>query len=121
MRALGNKGEDYAVKFLKKQHYTILERNFTVRGGEIDIVAEDDGVLVFVEVKLRKTADFGRPSEYVTSRKREKLIYTARCYMSLHAVKTPCRFDVVELLGGEGAFGRLEIREANLIRNAFLC
>lgn len=61
MRFLGNKGEDYAVKLLKKEHYKIIERNFTVRGGEIDIIASDSGTLVFVEVKMRKNSDYGTP------------------------------------------------------------
>ena len=72
MRAIGNLGEDYAVKILKKNKYSILERNFTIRGGEIDIIAKDGEYLVFVEVKMRKTTDFGRPSEFVGLKKQEQ-------------------------------------------------
>lgn len=73
MRFLGNKGEDYAVKLLKKEHYKIIERNFTVRGGEIDIIASDSGTLVFVEVKMRKNSDYGTPGEFVTFGKQKSL------------------------------------------------
>ncbi len=121
MRKIGMKGETYAAALLKRQGYTIIERNFTVRGGEIDIIAKDRDTLVFVEVKLRKTTAFGRPASYVDWRKQEKLIYTAKCYLHQKNMDVPCRFDVVELIGETGAFGRLKVSEANIVKNAFSC
>ncbi len=122
MRALGNKGEDYAVKLLKKAHYKILERNFTVRGGEIDIVASDSGTLVFVEVKMRKNSDFGTPAEFVTYGKQRKIIYAANCYLEKNGLfSLPCRFDVVEIVGSVNEKGKIKVSEANIIKNAFSC
>lgn len=60
-RVAGNLGEDEACRFLKKNGYRILERNFTIRGGEIDIICEKGEYVVFVEVKLRKNTNFGTP------------------------------------------------------------
>lgn len=122
MRALGNKGEDYAVKLLKKAHYKIIERNFTVRGGEIDIVAGDGDTVVFVEVKLRKNSDYGLPAEYVTPFKRKNIIYTAQCYIQKHALfDVDFRFDVVEIVGETNEKGKLKVKQANIIKDAFTC
>ncbi len=119
MRRIGNIGEDYAVKLLKKRKYKILERNFTIRGGEIDIVAKDGDYLVFVEVKLRKSDDFGRPSEYVNYFKREHLKKAASMYMQRYEYTGLCRFDVVEMIGEVNEKGKLKVKEVNLIENAF--
>lgn len=73
MRPLGIKGEELAVKFLKKKGYRIISRNFKSPIGEIDIIAEDLGTFVFVEVKTRSDESFGYPFEAVNYKKREKL------------------------------------------------
>lgn len=70
-----------ACKFLKKNGYRILERNFRIRGGEIDIVARDKDTLVFVEVKTRYSLDFGPPVEAITPWKIQALLKTARFYV----------------------------------------
>ena len=121
MRAIGNKGEDFAVKILKKEGYEIIERNFTIRGGEIDIIARDGEYLVFVEVKLRKSVDFGRPSEFVTKAKREHIIHTASTYLSIYEIDLPTRFDVVEIIAKEGKWGKLKVEEYTIIKDAFTC
>lgn len=77
----GNYGEDLAVKFLKKQGYKILERNFRISGGEIDIVAKDKDILVFVEVKARWSHQYGLPSESMTYWKIKYLLKTAMFYI----------------------------------------
>ena len=78
---------------MKKARYKILERNFTVRGGEIDIIASDSGTLVFVEVKMRKNSDFGTPAEFVTYGKQRKIIYAANCYLEKNGLfSLPCRY-----------------------------
>ncbi len=119
MRAIGNIGEDYAVKILKKNKYKVLERNFTVRGGEIDIIAKDGEYLVFAEVKLRKSAEFGRPSEYVGAKKQENLRIAAMLYMKKMEYNGLCRFDVVEIIGEIDGKGKLKASEVNIIKNAF--
>ena len=65
---VGQAGEDAAAALLADQGYTIVERNYRTRMGEIDLIAEEDGVLCFVEVKARRSARLGHPSEAVTAR-----------------------------------------------------
>ncbi len=119
MRAIGNIGEDYAVKILKKNKYRIIERNFTVRGGEIDIIAKNGEYLVFVEVKLRKSTDFGRPAEHVGLKKQENIKTAAMLYMKKIEYDGLCRFDVIEIVGEINAKGKLMASEVNVIKNAF--
>lgn len=78
----GNYGEDLAVKFLKDQGYKILERNYRIIGGEIDIVAMDGEYLVFVEVKARWSHEYGLPSESMTPWKIKALLKTAKFYLN---------------------------------------
>ena len=77
----GRNGEDLAVDFLIQKGYRILQRNFRFEHGEIDIVADDRGVLVFVEVKARRTKQFGEPEEAVSIRKRKQIRKTALGYL----------------------------------------
>lgn len=80
---VGNKGEYLACEYLKKLGYKILERNYRIRGGEIDIVAIDQDFLVFIEVKTRYTNEFGLPVESMTPWKIKALLKTARFYIQL--------------------------------------
>lgn len=64
-QAIGKKGEDLAADYLRKQGYRIIERNFRIRGGEIDIVATDNGILAYIEVKTRSNHAYGLPEESV--------------------------------------------------------
>lgn len=94
----GNYGETLACEFLKKQNYKILERNFRIRGGEIDIVAKDKDTIVFVEVKTRYTHEFGAPAESVTPWKINFLIRAAQFYILKHKMENlPLRIDVVTI------------------------
>ncbi len=77
----GNYGEDLACEYLRKQGYKILERNYRIRGGEIDIVAMDGETLVFVEVKARWSHEYGLPAESVTAWKIKYLVKTAQFYV----------------------------------------
>lgn len=77
----GNYGETLACNYLKKLGYKILERNFRIRGGEVDIVCRDKDYLVFVEVKTRYSHQFGIPSESITPWKIKALIKTAEFYI----------------------------------------
>ena len=95
---LGRIGEELAVEELGRRGYAIVERRYRTRCGEIDIVAEDDGTLVFVEVKARATGEFGTAAEAVTRRKQLKLVSMAIDYLARARVKNrPCRFDVVAI------------------------
>lgn len=77
----GTLGENLAIKYLKKLNYKILERNYRIIGGEIDIVCKDKDYLVFVEVKTRYSHEFGLPSESITSFKIKALLKTALFYI----------------------------------------
>ena len=80
-KTTGNYGEDLACKYLKNQGYKILERNYRIRGGEIDIVAKDKDILVFVEVKTRFSHEYGSPAESMTFWKIQSLLKTAKFYI----------------------------------------
>lgn len=77
----GGHGEDLACEYLRKQGYEILERNYRIRGGEVDIVAKDGEYLVFVEVKSRWSHEYGLPSESMTPWKIKALLKTAQFYL----------------------------------------
>lgn len=95
---LGRKGEDISVKFLKKQGYKIIERNYRCSLGEIDIVAKDKNILCFVEVKTRKTEEYGLPEEAIDGRKQKKLAKVALTYLKEKKIyKQDLRFDVVSV------------------------
>ncbi|HSC29219.1 MAG TPA: YraN family protein [Vicinamibacterales bacterium] len=97
-QALGRLGESLAVAELERRGYAILERRYRTRHGEIDIVAEEGGALVFVEVKARATGEFGPAAEAVTVRKRRRLASMAVEYLARHRVGARlCRFDVVAI------------------------
>lgn len=102
-RSVGAAYEKLAGDYLLQRGYRILEYNFRCRLGEIDIVAEEGGYLVFVEVKYRKTAAKGHPLEAVDSRKQRMICKTAAYYCKTHQTggDVPCRFDVVAVLGSE--------------------
>ena len=94
----GTIGENLAVDYLEKKGYRILQRNYRFEHGEIDIVAEDGNVLVFVEVKARLSKEFGEPEDAVTPRKREKIRSTANGYLFENNIdEKECRFDVVAI------------------------
>lgn len=111
-KEIGDKGEELAVRHLKKQGYRILERNFSVpKTGEIDIVATDGEYLCFVEVRLRSRRDFGTPAQTVTPAKQRRIIRTAMCYITERRLENSyIRFDVAEV-SGDG--------NINLIKDAF--
>ena len=99
----GQIAEDFAVKLLEHKGYKVLERNFHNRFGEIDIIAEESGTLVFVEVKARWSLKFGAPEEAVTSSKLFKIRKTAEYYALLNSkTDRKMRIDVVaiEIAGG---------------------
>jgi len=100
-RRAGIAAEDLALAHLQRQGLALKARNFTCRMGEIDLIMEDRGTLVFVEVRQRSSAAFGGAAESITARKREKLLATARFYLARRSDLPPCRFDAV-LVDGQG-------------------
>lgn len=96
-REIGNSGEDTAVKFLENKGYKILERNYYSRYGEIDIIAQDENTIVFIEVKYRKNNSFGSPLESISSKKIKSLCLTAKKYVQSEDIDS--RFDVVSITG----------------------
>jgi putative endonuclease len=97
-QALGILGENLAVAELERRGYAIVARRYRTRHGEIDIVAEDGGTLVFVEVKARATGEFGAAAEAVTRRKQLRLASMATEYLSRNSIADRlCRFDVVAI------------------------
>ena len=113
--ALGTLGELVACRELRRRGYAILARGFRTRHGEIDIVARDGDVLVFVEVKARAGRRYGTPLEAVTARKQRRVAAMARSYLARAGWgERPCRFDVVAVTGREP-----ERAEVTVVRNAF--
>ena len=95
-------GEALAAEYLRKKRYKILAAGYSCRFGEIDLIAADKTYLVFVEVKLRRTADFARAMEYVNWRKQDRIRVTASMYLSEHPTHLQPRFDVIEIYAPEG-------------------
>jgi len=94
----GNYGEDLAVKYLQKLGYKILKRNYLIRGGEIDIVAKDKEILVFVEVKTRYSHEFGDPAEAMTYFKMKALLKTTLFYLLQNKLEnSPYRLDFISV------------------------
>ena len=95
-QGLGRTGERLAAETLMSKGYRILERNFRCRQGEIDLVAEDEQDIIFVEVKTRRGVSFGLPEDAVTIRKRRKLVEVASNYLDFHTCSDRSwRIDVV--------------------------
>ncbi len=105
-RAIGALAEGAAADYLEQKGYVIRERNFRCRLGEIDLIAEKDGLLVFVEVKYRRTAICGLPYDAVDERKQRRICHAALAYYGRHgyAAGRMCRFDVIAVY----ADGRIE-------------
>lgn len=99
-KQLGNFGEDLAEKYLRNRGYTILQRNYYTRYGEVDIICKSKETLVFVEVKTRRTSAYGQPEESVTSQKIEHLRKAAQIYLSQSAYGyyKEIRFDVISIM-----------------------
>ncbi len=112
---LGARGEDIAAAFLKGQKYAIVERNYRCKAGEVDIVAREGKILVFVEVKTRSNASYGPPQLAVTQFKQRQISKAALTWLAqkkLHDVNA--RFDVIAIILREH-----EVPAIEHIKNAF--
>ncbi|HEX2565518.1 MAG TPA: YraN family protein [Burkholderiales bacterium] len=109
MNREGARAEDLCAEVLRRAGLVLIERNWRCRHGEIDLIAEEDGTLVFAEVRMRSGSGFGGAAESVTAAKRARLIAAARLYLTRRP-QAPCRFDVLLV---EGAGPRVQwIRDA---------
>lgn len=102
---LGKIGEQIAAEYIEKLGYKIIKRNFYCKQGEIDIIAQDNQEIVFIEVKTRTSTNYGRPSEAINKMKLKHMYRSAKYYL----YKSNCfynfvRFDVVEILFKDGKF-----------------
>ena len=116
-RSEGVWGEALVADYLREKGYKLAAHSYRCRFGEIDLIAEKDGVLLFVEVKLRTNLQYGAPREYVTVKKQEKLRAAALLYLSERELDVPARFDVAEVYTDvHRSAGKTRIR---YIANAF--
>lgn len=99
MTTTGVRAEALAAEFLMRQGLAIVARNFRTRFGEIDLIARDGRVLVFVEVRMRRSGAFGGAVESITARKRARLVAAANGYLAMLGREPPCRFDAILLRG----------------------
>lgn len=96
-KSVGTRGEDLATDYLKKHGYKILERNFKIPFGEVDIIAQKDNFLIFVEVKYRTSLAFGRPEDAVNMRKIYKLRKLVEFYYQEHKPKLSPKIEVLSI------------------------
>lgn len=108
-RSLGERGELLAADYLRKKGYRVLTRNFQTVGGEIDIVAREGDVLIFVEVKTRRSDEQRQPWQQVNRAKQHRMTRAARAYLRHYQQRTPpARFDVVSIVWPETHKPRIE-------------
>lgn len=113
---IGKYGEDVASKYLETKGYKIKERNYRTFLGEIDIVCEYKGNIIFVEVKTRRSDKFGYPEEAVNFNKQRKIIKNALCYMSkYHLWRQNCCFDVILVSISKNR----DLKKIEHVKNAF--
>jgi putative endonuclease len=113
-KELGRKGEEVALRFLKRNGYKIIERNYVCKLGEMDIIAKQKDTLVFIEVKTRTSTAFGPPQSAVNSPKQMQLSKVALCFLKEKCLEDiKARFDVVAILLGPNR------EEIELIKDAF--
>jgi putative endonuclease len=93
----GQKGEAIAADLCREKNYIIIEKNYRTPAGEIDIIAKDGDVFVFIEVKARSGIGYGAPYEAVTQQKRNKIRKAALSYIRRFRKEVPCRFDVISI------------------------
>lgn len=101
-KLIGRWGEELAADYLRKKKYKIIGTGYRIRGGEIDIIAENRSFVVFAEVKLRKNRSFAEAREFVDRGKQRRLTTTALSWLSENETEKQPRFDVIEIYAPEG-------------------
>ena len=114
-KRIGRIGEEAAVRQLQREGYRIIERNFLAKGGEVDIIAEHEGSIVFVEVKTRSHRSWASPESAVTPEKRSRIIRAATRYLAEYTAPSPTRYDIVGVVTDEQA----QVVSVNIERHAF--
>lgn len=100
----GKEGEKAALDFVIEKGYKVLDINYRLHPFEVDIIATDNGMIVFIEVKTRQTDEYGHPIEFITGKKEQNLIKVADYYLQYKRPGHEGRFDVITLYKKEGAF-----------------
>lgn len=116
-KLLGRWGEEKAAEYLRRRGYKIIAMGYRTRMGEIDIIAQKRGYIVFTEVKLRKSDKYGTAGEFVNSDKQRKLTLTALSWLQANETDLQPRFDVIEIYAPEGP--ETHSLKINHIKNAF--
>ena len=98
-RTRGAAIEQVAAQWLQQQGLSLITQNHYVKGGELDLVMQDGDILVFIEVKHRTTTRYGHPLETVTKQKQQRLVRAARLYIARYGLSSPCRFDILAIMG----------------------
>lgn len=109
---LGKKGEDMACLFLQDKGYEIIERNWTWRKLELDIIARKDNYLVIAEIRTRSTDMYGEPEDTITEKKIRRIINAADAYIKKNKIDLFVRFDIISITGQEGCFKIKHIEDA---------
>ncbi|MGE5329718.1 MAG: YraN family protein [Deltaproteobacteria bacterium] len=116
-KELGKVGEEEARKYLLQNDYTIIKNNYTCKCGEIDIIAQKEEYIIFIEVKTRTNSNYGFPIESISLKKRKSIIKSAKVFLLQKKITdSAVRFDVIEVLTGTGKDSSCNI---NHIENAF--
>lgn len=97
MNSLGIIAERKAANYLRKKNYKIIDYNYSCKFGEIDVIAQKDGFIIFVEVKARGESSIANPADFVDYYKQRKIISTAELYIAVNDIDLQPRFDVVEV------------------------
>ena len=113
-KAVGDAGEMFVANYIEKQGYIISKRNFSTKYGEIDIIAENNDEILFIEVKTRSENSFAKPQEYVDIHKQRRILVTAGIYLKYNGYGLQPRFDVAEVYVDND--GKMNL---NYIKNAF--
>lgn len=108
----GRAGETLAAEYMQAQGYRIVEKNWHYRHLEIDVIAENDDFIVFIEVKTRKTDRYGQPEEFVTRQKQKNIIEAAGFYMKRSRCVKEVRFDIISVILDRGAASVYHIPDA---------
>jgi putative endonuclease len=115
----GREAEEEAAAWLERQGYRVLARNVRTGAGEIDVVAEEDGTLCFVEVKARSRGSHGGAISAVPPAKQRRLVRAAQAWLLRHPTDAPCRFDVLAMDAGGEREGPRPAWRYTLVRHAF--
>ena len=98
---LGEKGETIAKDYLVEKNYVILEKNWKYLKAEIDLIAQKDDVIIFVEVKTRSSINFGYPESFVSEKQQKRIVLAANEYIQKNDIQREARFDIISIIIGK--------------------